>query len=70
MVAGALQGRGAATRARAGYIAEVCGAAAHAAAIAALGSLGAGPFYTGPRTLAAPFDARWRVYDTGRVRAA
>ncbi len=79
-VAEALAGRGPATRARAGYIAEACGAEAHAAAIAALGDVGAGPYYTGPRPGAEgqasgvaraeeAFAPRWRVYDTGRVAA-
>lgn len=66
-VAQALHDRGAATRARAGYLAEICGASAHAAAIAALGSTGRGPFYTGPRHDDGAFSARWRVYDTGHV---
>jgi len=82
-VAATLAGRGPATRARAGYIAEACGAEAHAAAIAALGDVGAGPYYTGPRPgpggrahgtngaarTGEAFAPRWRVYDTGRVAA-
>ncbi|GEM_PF-3426221 len=66
-VAGALRDRRAATRARAGYLTEVCDAKEHAAAIAALGPIGAGPFFTGPRSTDAPFAARWRVYDSGCV---
>ncbi len=69
-VAETLVDRGPATRARAGYIADACGAAAHAAAIAALGNVGPGPFYTGPRRSDGFFAARWRVYDTGRVCVA
>ncbi len=79
-IAAALAGRGPATRARAGYIAEACGAETHAAAIAALGDVGSGPYYTGPRPgrggraqgaarAGDPFAPRWRVYDTGRVAA-
>lgn len=63
----ALHDRGVATRARAGYLADLCGADAHAAAVATLGPIGKGPFYTGPRRAGGPFSARWRVYDTGRV---
>lgn len=66
-IAEALRGRRAATCARAGYLAEVCGAAEHAAAIAALGPVSPGPFFTGPRSTDAPFAARWRIYDSGRV---
>lgn len=62
-----LQDRGAATRARAGYFADVCGATAHADLIAALTDGQGGPFYTGPRHRDGPFSARWRVYDTGHV---
>lgn len=63
----ALNDRGVANRARAGYLAEACGATEHAAAIAALGPLGNGPFYTGPRRVNATFSSRWRVYDSGRI---
>jgi hypothetical protein len=66
-VAEALRGRRGATRARAGYMAELYGTREHAAAIAALGPVGTGPFFTGPRSTDAPFAARWRVYDSGRV---
>ena len=66
-VAQVLGDRGVATRARAGYLAEICGAEAHAVAIASLGPIGRGPFYTGPRREGGLFSARWRVYDTGRV---
>jgi hypothetical protein len=69
-VAQALAGRSAATRARAGYFAEVCGADAHADAIAALGPVGRGPYFTGPHTSDAAFSPRWRVYDSGRVAAS
>jgi hypothetical protein len=65
-----LRDRNAATRARAGYIAAVCGGDAHAAAIAAIALPSGGPYYTGPRTTDAPFSARWRVYDTGRLADA
>jgi len=68
-VAAALAARGPAARARAGYIAEACGMEAHAVAIAALGDVGAGPYYTGARASGGPFAPRWRVYDTGRVAA-
>jgi hypothetical protein len=69
-VAQALRDRSNATRARAGYFAAVCGAGAHAEAIAALGTIGSGPYFTGPHTAKAAFSARWRVYDSGRVAAA
>ncbi len=63
-VAAALAGRGPATRARAGYIADVCGAQTHAAAIAALGAIGAGPYYTGSReTGSSEGDTRARGHD-------
>jgi predicted transcriptional regulator of viral defense system len=65
----ALRGRRSATRARAGYFAEVCGADAHAHAIVAPG-VGDGPYFTGPRTTKATFSARWRVYDSARVAAS
>lgn len=68
-VAAALWDRNTATRARAGYLAEVCGSDDHAGAIAALGLPTGGPFYTGSRVVDAPFSARWRVYDTGEVAA-
>ncbi len=66
-VAALLRDRGAATRARAGYFADTCGAAILADAIAPLTVAGAGPFYTGPQRERGPFAARWRVYDTGHV---
>jgi hypothetical protein len=62
-----LQTRSVTTRARAGYIAEVCGAAAHADAVAALGPLGNGPYYTGPRHTQASYAPRWRLFDTGKI---
>lgn len=62
-----LEDRGAATHARTGYFADVCGADAHAMAIAALSGRPHGPFYTGPRRGHSSFSARWRVYDTGHV---
>lgn len=65
-----LADRGTATHARAGYFADICGADAHAAAIAALDDRTAGPFYTGPRHGHGLFSARWRVYDTGHVGGA
>lgn len=68
-IAATLGGRGVATRARAGYLAEACGATGHAAAIAALGPPGDGPFYTGPRRADGAFSPRWRIYDTGRIGA-
>jgi hypothetical protein len=68
-VAAILRDRGVATRARAGYLAEICGATEHAAAIAALGPLGDGPFYTGPRRADGTFSPRWRVYDTNQIGA-
>lgn len=68
-VATILRERGVATRARAGYLADTCGAAEHAAAIAALGPLGDGPFYTGPRRADGSFSPRWRVYDTNQIGA-
>ena len=55
------------TKARAGYVAEVCGAARHADAIAALRPFRGGPFFTGPRRRGAPYAARWRVYDSGKI---
>lgn len=55
------------TRARAGYMAEVCGAQEHADAIAPLVPPRSGPFYTGPARLDGPFSPRWRVYDSGNV---
>ncbi len=69
-VAAALRDRNVATRARAGYFAEVCGSDDHATAIATLGLPTRGPFYTGARLAHARFSARWRVYDTGRVADA
>jgi predicted transcriptional regulator of viral defense system len=65
-----LRDRRAATWARAGYFAEMCGTEAHARAIAAAYPIGNGPYFTGPRTSGAPFSTRWRVYDSGRVAAA
>ena len=62
-----LSDRSPSTRARAGYMAEVCGAREHADAVAALGSPGRGPFYTGRQGGSGAFSSRWRVYDTGRV---
>jgi hypothetical protein len=62
-----LQNRNASTRARAGYIAEVCAANNHAEQIRALEPIGAGPYYTGPRDTGGHFDNRWRVYDTGAI---
>jgi AbiEi antitoxin C-terminal domain len=62
-----LRDRRISTRARAGYIADVCGATTLANAIAASVPLGRGPFYTGAPGTAAPFSARWRVYDTGHI---
>jgi AbiEi antitoxin C-terminal domain len=64
--ADALRAAGAATRARAGYMAEAVGAQAHADAIEQLGPLGAGPYYTGRQKSIGPYSARWRVYDSGR----
>lgn len=55
------------TRARAGYVAEVCGAAPHADAIAALRPFHGGPFFTGLRRPGAPYAARWHVYDSGKI---
>jgi hypothetical protein len=66
-VARELQSRSVTTRARAGYIAEVCGAVAHADAIAALGPLGNGPYYTGPRQTQARYSPRWHLFDTGKI---
>ena len=68
-VAAILRDRGVATRARAGFLAETCGATEHTTAIAALGPLGDGPFYTGPRRVDGTFSPRWRVYDSGRIGA-
>jgi hypothetical protein len=42
------------TRARAGFLAETCGTPEHGDAIAALGSVGPGPFFTGPRSTKEP----------------
>ena len=64
-----LRNRSVATRARAGYLAELCGTDAHTAAIAALGPIATGPYYTGPREPGGAFSTRWRVYDTGRIGA-
>jgi hypothetical protein len=66
-VARELRSRSVTTRARAGYIADVCGEAAHAEAIASLGPLGNGPYYTGPRHTQASYSPRWRVFDTGKI---
>lgn len=66
-VIGVLETRHQRTRARAGYIADVCGASRHAEAIAALGPFRGGPFFTGPRRSGAPYSARWHVYDSGRI---
>ncbi len=65
----ALRDRGPAVRARAGYFAASCDAAAHATAIAAIAPIGNGPFYTGPRSTNAAFSHQWRVYDTGHFAA-
>jgi hypothetical protein len=62
-----LQSRSRTTRARAGYIAETCGSGAHADAIAQLGPLGSGPYYTGPRRTGARYAARWHLFDTGWI---
>lgn len=62
-----LQDRGPATRARAGYLADICGAEDHAAAISPLLGSARGPFYTGPRDDRGPFSPRWHVYDTGHI---
>jgi len=69
-VAGALADRSTTTRARAGFIAEVCGATAHADAIESIGSVGRGPFYTGPPRRTGVFSPRWRVYDSGHIARA
>jgi hypothetical protein len=45
---------------------EQCGALEHVAAIARLGPIGRGPYYTGRARGTAPFSPAWRVYDTGR----
>lgn len=66
-IAQVLSERGIATRARAGYLADVCGAEAHAAAIASLGPIEQGPFYTGSPRTKGSYSSRWRVYDTGKV---
>ncbi len=66
-ISAVLRDRGSSTWARAGYLAEVCGAADHAKAVAALGHPGRGPFYTGHRGTDGTFSPRWRVYDTGAV---
>ncbi len=67
-VAETLRDRSPATRARAGYFAEVCGAQSYANAIAAVGNGGAGPYYTGPRYAASVgYAPRWRVHDSGHV---
>lgn len=55
------------TKARAGYVAEACGAEGHADAIAALGPFRGGPFFSGPRRTDAPYAARWQVYDSGKI---
>lgn len=68
-VAEVLGERNKVTRARAGFIAEACGAGGHADAIASLGPIGRGPFYTGRQRRGAPFSSRWRVYDTGGITA-
>jgi hypothetical protein len=62
-----VQERTVTTRARAGYMAEVCGAHEHADAIASLVPVRSGPFYTGPARPEGPFSSRWRVYDSGYV---
>ena len=68
-VAAALTDRSPTTRARAGFLADVCGASAHADAIATTGAIGRGPYYTGPPSRAAAFSTRWRVYDSGHIAA-
>jgi hypothetical protein len=65
-IAAELADRGPSLRARAGYFCSSCGAAAHAAAIASLGAIGSGPYYTVRRSSEAAFSAAWRVCDTGR----
>lgn len=62
-----LRDRSMTTRARAGYLADLCGTEAHTAAIAMLGPIGPGPYYTGPRGSYGAFSVRWQVYDTGRI---
>lgn len=66
-LAEALRARTTATRARAGYLAELCGAADHAEAIARLGPIGRGPYFMRGRNNDSTFSSRWRVYDTARV---
>ena len=62
-----LTNHGVSTRARAGYIAEVCDATSIANGIAHSGDIGGGPYYTGPRNRDGALSTRWRVYDTGRI---
>ena len=67
-IADTLRGRSPATRARAGYFAEICGMQSHANAIAAVGIHGAGPYYTGSsHTESGEYAPRWRVHDSGHV---
>ncbi len=67
ITAAVLRDRSPGTRARGGYIAEVCGATAHADATAELGVGCAGPYYTGRSHANGAYASRWRVYDTGRI---
>jgi hypothetical protein len=62
-----LAGRDDRTKARGGYIAELCGVAPHADAIATLRPFRGGPFFIGPRRLDARYAAKWHVYDSGRI---
>ena len=63
----ALSERSPTTRARAGFLAELVASPEHAEAIAALGHIGRGPFYTGPAGRRGVFSPRWRVYDSGHI---
>lgn len=62
-----LSSRSVATRARAGYLAEVCGAKEHADAISAIGPLGRGPYYMQGKNGRKHFSPRWRLYGDGKT---
>lgn len=60
-----LRNRRVSTVARAGFMAEVCGAEALADEIAELSPPGEGPYYTGTHRGEGRYFRRWRVYDSG-----
>jgi hypothetical protein len=62
-----LAGRGPATVARAGFMAEIAKADDSADLISSFTDLRGGPYYTGRRQAGAKFHPRWRVYDSGHL---